>query len=82
MKLSLSKRLLFAGTAMLLALGVVEGFLALVGVRPESYLPDAYVGFEGYTPLFEEWTDEEGEAVDAGPCPPDACFSMISASVK
>ncbi len=61
MKLSLSKRLLFAGTAMLLALGVVEGFLALVGVRPESYLPDAYVGFEGYTPLFEEWTDEEGK---------------------
>ena len=61
MKLSLSKRLLFAGTAMLLALGVLEVFLALVGVRPESYLPDAYVGFEGYTPLFEEWTDEEGK---------------------
>ena len=41
MKLSLSKRLLFAGTAMLLALGVVEGFLALVGVgqSPTCLMP-------------------------------------------
>jgi len=61
MTLSPSRRLLFSLIAVTLGLSVIEGLLALIGIRPESYLPDHYVGFEGSSPLFVEWLDEQGD---------------------
>ncbi|MGA0407814.1 MAG: O-GlcNAc transferase, partial [Limisphaerales bacterium] len=59
--MSPSRRLLFSLIAVTLGLSVIEGLLALIGIRPESYLPDPYVGFEGSSPLFVEWLDEQGD---------------------
>ena len=43
--LSVFKRVLFSLIAVALALGLLEAGLALIGIQPESYLPDPYVGF-------------------------------------
>src|SRR6056300_514424 len=59
--LSVSKRVLFSLIAVLLALGMLEGGLALVGVKPESYLPDPYVGFESTSRLFVETHASDGK---------------------
>ena len=52
--LSRTKKLLFALLAMALALGAVEGSLALLGVRPPLETGDPYVGFAAHIPLFVE----------------------------
>ncbi len=51
-RLPAAKRVLFAGLAALLPLALLEGGLALVGVRPVIETEDPFVGFAGALPLF------------------------------
>jgi tetratricopeptide (TPR) repeat protein len=53
-RLSLLKRLIFSGVAILLSFGLIELILLLLGVKPESFMPDPYVGFESTSRLFVE----------------------------
>ncbi|MBT5061887.1 MAG: hypothetical protein HOM65_05600 [Verrucomicrobia bacterium] len=59
--LSVFKRVLFSLIAVALALGLLEAGLALIGIQPESYLPDPYVGFESTSSLFVETRSTEGK---------------------
>ena len=59
--LSVFKRVLFSFVAVSLTLGLLEGGLALLGVKPESYLPDPYVGFESTSRLFVETQSSDGK---------------------
>ena len=59
--LSVFKRVLFSLIAVALALGLLEAGLALIGIQPESYLPDPYVGFESTSSLFVETRSSEGK---------------------
>ncbi len=52
--MSLSKRIVFSLVAISLVLGLIEGGLALIGVKPDSFMPDPYVGFESTSRLFVE----------------------------
>ena len=52
--LSLGKKLGFATLATLLFFGLLEGVLALIGVRPLLYSEDPHVGFSSHVPLFVE----------------------------
>ena len=61
-RLSPGKRILFAGLAVVLGLALSEGVLALLGVRPEMYQSDPYVGFRSNGPLFSEQIGANGEA--------------------
>jgi tetratricopeptide (TPR) repeat protein len=58
--LSRTKKLLFALVAVILGLGVIEGSLALIGVRPPLQAEDPYVGFAAHIPLFVETPAAEG----------------------
>ena len=58
---SCPKRVLFSLIAVALALGLLEGGLALIGIQPESYLPDPYVGFESTSSLFVQTRSSEGK---------------------
>lgn len=50
--LPLWKKLLFSGLTCVLILGALEGTLALLGVRPQLYQQDPYVGFARNVPHF------------------------------
>ncbi len=54
------KKCFFALVAVGVLLVLVEGVLALVGVRAERYASDPYVGFAGRIPLFVEEVDGDG----------------------
>jgi tetratricopeptide (TPR) repeat protein len=61
--LAVWKKILFAGVAVVLFFGLLEGALAIFGVEPRSYEEDPYVGFSGYAPLFVEATSADGPAM-------------------
>src|SRR5689334_21763616 len=59
--ISLGKKILFALIALVISLGVLEGVLALAGVRPKLYEKDPYVGFSARVPLFVEERGPDGQ---------------------
>ena len=61
-RLSPGKRIVFAALAVVLGLALSEGLLALLGVRPEMYQSDPYVGFRSNGPLFIEQIGANREA--------------------
>jgi hypothetical protein len=52
--LSRRKKVAFSAVATLLSLILLEGLLAIFGVRPELSEQDPYVGFSSQVPLFVE----------------------------
>lgn len=60
LRLSAGKKLAFATVAVVLGLTVLEGLLALVGVHPERFEQDPYVGFSTNLPLFVAETNPDG----------------------
>ncbi|MCF7765705.1 MAG: tetratricopeptide repeat protein [Verrucomicrobia bacterium] len=53
-RISVVRKVVFASIAVLLAVGMLEALLALVGVESETYIKDPYVGFASESPLFVE----------------------------
>jgi len=62
-----AKKALFGAAAVILVLAVLEGLLSIMGVRPERYEKDPYVGFADRRPLFveERGVDRRVEMVTA-----------------
>ena len=62
------KKALFATVTTVTVFLLLEGILALVGVRPVTYYEDPYVGFASQVPLFVEQACSDGrkERVTAG----------------
>lgn len=60
LRLPLWKKILFSLLPTLLAFGVVEGLLALFGVRPLTATRDPFVGFASNIPLYIEHTGADG----------------------
>lgn len=61
--LGTGRKIAFAVVAVVLFLAVLEGVLALCGVRPQLYEKDPHVGFSSQTPLFVEETGHSGTVV-------------------
>jgi tetratricopeptide (TPR) repeat protein len=59
-RLPLGKRLGFSLLVVVFALVLLEGALALLGVKPERFESDPYVGFSSQSPLFVEETAADG----------------------
>ncbi len=64
-RLSLGKKLVFAVVTVTVLLLLLEGVLALLGVKPQLYDRDPYVGFSTQIPLFVESRNAAGEPVMA-----------------
>jgi hypothetical protein len=62
-RLSWQKKLAFAAITVVLFFALLEGLLALCGVRPLLYREDPYVGFAGSQPLFATATADDGSLV-------------------
>ena len=58
--LSRGKKVAFTAVATLLGIILLEGTLAIFGVRPELSEQDPYVGFSSQVPLFVEQVDPDG----------------------
>ncbi|MEO8428339.1 MAG: tetratricopeptide repeat protein [Verrucomicrobiota bacterium] len=58
--LSRGKKVAFTAVAALLSLILLEGLLAIFGVRPELSVRDLYVGFSSRVPLFLEQVGADG----------------------
>ena len=54
------KKLLFGAIVTALFFVVLEGLLAVAGVRPRAFEEDPYVGFSGRSPLFVEVREPDG----------------------
>ncbi len=63
MKVSATKKLVFAVFTVVSILTAAEVLLALAGVRPALYDEDPYVGFSSHIPLFVEETSSDGGAI-------------------
>ncbi|TWU35885.1 tetratricopeptide repeat protein [Novipirellula artificiosorum] len=59
--ISVPKKVLFAAVVTIAFFIVLEGALALLGVRPTSETKDPFVGFSNKMSLFESFTDERGQ---------------------
>ena len=62
-EISPQKKLLFSLLTVLLFLGLLEGALALLGVRPVTETRDPFVGFTGLVPLMQPSRDEFDQRV-------------------
>ena len=60
-KVSLPKHILFSTLATALCFLLLEGGLAMLGVRPAMEHQDPYLGFSSHTPLFTEQVDAQGQ---------------------
>ena len=58
--LSLAKKVAFSAVAALLSFILLEGLLAIFGVRPELAEQDPYLGFSSHVPLFVEQVGPDG----------------------
>jgi len=63
MKLSLPKKILMATIATLVFFVLLEGILAIAGVKPRLYSEDPYLGFSSHSPLFVRDQDGEGHEI-------------------
>jgi hypothetical protein len=59
-RLSLGKKVLFSIAVTVAFFALLEGVLALAGVKPRLFADDPYVGFSSTTPLFVPVTSDDG----------------------
>lgn len=60
--MTIGKKIIMSATVTVIFFVLLEGLLALVGVRAESYADDPYVGFSSTSPLFVETSGAGGAA--------------------
>ncbi len=63
MKRSLPKKILMSAIATLAFFLLLEGLLALAGMKPRLYAEDPYLGFSSHSPLFVRDQDAEGREI-------------------
>ncbi|MCA9190463.1 MAG: tetratricopeptide repeat protein [Planctomycetales bacterium] len=62
-KIPLRRKLLYALLLSCTAFLCIELVLRVIGIHPATELSDPYVGFAGYSPLFEAYQNEHGQTI-------------------
>ncbi len=65
-KTGVARKLMWSAIVVVVFFVVFEGVLAVVGIEPERYARDPYVGFSGTSRLFVPAPDDDGALVTSG----------------